>query len=48
MAEAKRVILRLREADINTFDLYEPIRLYLERNRYTLSEIEANYYFIYI
>lgn len=48
MAQAKRVVLRLREADINDRDLYEPVRLYLEKNRRSSSEIDANLHFIHV
>lgn len=48
MDQAKRVVLRLREADINDLDLYEPVRLYLEKHGHSPSEIEANRHFIHI
>lgn len=48
MAPVKRVILRLREADINDHDLYEPVRLYLEKHGHSSSEIGANRHFIHI
>lgn len=48
MAQAKRVVLRLRETDINYDDLYEPVRLYLEKHGRSSSEIEANRHFIHI
>lgn len=48
MAQAKRVVLRLQEADVNDCDLYEPVRLYLEKNGRSSSEIEANRHIIHI
>lgn len=48
MAQAKRVVLRLREADMNDRDIYEPARLYFEKHGHSSSEIESNRHFIHI
>ncbi|KAJ5570414.1 uncharacterized protein N7459_009844 [Penicillium hispanicum] len=48
MSQPKRVILRLDEADINEHDLYEPVRLYLEKHGHSASELEADRHFVHI
>lgn len=48
MAPVKRVVLRLCEAHINNHDLYEHVRLYLEKDRHSSPEIEPNWHFIRI
>lgn len=48
MSQAKRVILRLREADINPNDIYEPVRLYLEKRGRSATELEADRHFIHV
>lgn len=48
MDHAKRVILRLQEADMNYNDPYEPVRLYLEKNGHSLQHLDENHHFIHI
>ncbi|KAJ5644229.1 uncharacterized protein N7484_006736 [Penicillium longicatenatum] len=46
--QAKRVILRLQEADMNYNDPYEPVRLYLEKMGHSLQHLDENHHFIHI
>ena len=48
MNPAKRVILRLREAEINYDDLYESVRVYFETNGRSVEELEADRHFIHV
>ncbi|KAJ5921333.1 hypothetical protein N7466_009659 [Penicillium verhagenii] len=48
MPEAKRVILRLAETDMNYLDPYEPVRLYLEKTNQSLQDLDDNHHFIHI
>ncbi|KAJ5641192.1 hypothetical protein N7490_005192 [Penicillium lividum] len=48
MDQAKRVILRLREADMNFNDPYEAVRLYLEKKGHSLQHLDENHHFIHI
>ncbi|KAJ5919127.1 hypothetical protein N7466_010070 [Penicillium verhagenii] len=48
MGNAKRVVLRLAEADWNQKDFYEPVRLYLEKHGRSPEELEAKRHFIHI
>ncbi|KAL4922804.1 hypothetical protein BDW62DRAFT_196810 [Aspergillus aurantiobrunneus] len=44
---AKRVILRVREADLEGEDPYEPIRLYFEANGRSMDELGGGRHFIH-
>ncbi|KAL3474268.1 hypothetical protein BJX99DRAFT_248352 [Aspergillus californicus] len=48
MAQSKRVILRVREADVNWEDPYEPVRLYLELKGRSATELEENRHYIHL
>ncbi|KAE8137109.1 hypothetical protein BDV38DRAFT_283223 [Aspergillus pseudotamarii] len=48
MDQPKRVILRLQEADLDEADLYEPVRLYLEKNGRSIEELDTGRHFIHI
>ncbi|KAL2811157.1 hypothetical protein BDW59DRAFT_60437 [Aspergillus cavernicola] len=48
MVQAKRVILRVREADLDFLDIYEPVRLHLQHNDRSVSELEEDRHFIHI
>ncbi|EEP82913.1 predicted protein [Uncinocarpus reesii 1704] len=48
MDQAKRVILRLREAEQDEEDLYEPVRLYLEKNGRSVEELNSDRHFVHI
>ena len=48
MDQAKRVILRLREAEVDYEDPYESVRLYLENNGRSVRELEAGHHFVHV
>ncbi|KAJ1714024.1 hypothetical protein NYO67_3818 [Aspergillus flavus] len=48
MDHPKRVILRLQEADLDEADLYEPVRLYLEKNGRSIEELDTDRHFVHI
>ncbi|RWQ94704.1 hypothetical protein C8Q69DRAFT_471151 [Paecilomyces variotii] len=48
MNQAKRVILRIPEPDFNPHDPYEAVRLYLEKNGRSATELETGRHFIHI
>lgn len=48
MNQAKRVILRLREADINWNGPYEAVRLYLAKNGRSTEELGSGCHFVHI
>lgn len=48
MLQAKRVILRLSEADLNKDDIYEPVRLYLEKYGHSPDELATDRHFIHV
>lgn len=48
MNEAKRVILRLREDQMDYSDTYKPVRLYFSKFNRSLDELESNRHFIHI
>lgn len=50
MDNAKRVILRIREADVNWTDQFEPVRLYLEKKDHSIEEITnpLNRHFVHL
>jgi hypothetical protein len=48
MNQAKRVILRLREAELDYDNPYESVRLYLKKNGRSVKELEADRHFIHV
>lgn len=50
MDYAKRVILRIREADVNWTDQFEPVRLYLEKKGHSSEETTTpwNNHFVHL
>ena len=48
MDQPKRVILRLQEADLDEADLYEPVRLYFEKNGRSIEELDTSRHFVHI
>lgn len=50
MNPSKRVILRIREADVNWTDQFEPVRLYLEKKDHSIEEITnpLNRHFVHL
>ncbi|KAE8355726.1 hypothetical protein BDV28DRAFT_128493 [Aspergillus coremiiformis] len=48
MEQPKRVILRLRETDLDEADIYEPIRLYLDKTGRSVQELDTGRHFIHI
>lgn len=50
MDSAKRVILRIQESDVKPDDLFEPVRLYLQKTKHSLDETEDpwNRHFIHL
>ncbi|KAL1980491.1 hypothetical protein VTN96DRAFT_4015 [Rasamsonia emersonii] len=48
MDQAKRVILRLRETEIDYTDPYESVRLYLENNGRSVKELEEGRHFVHV
>lgn len=48
MNPAKRVILRLREAEVDYEDPYEAVRLYLEKNGRSVQEFDAGLHFVHV
>lgn len=42
------MILRLREAEHNESDIYEPVRAYFFKKNRSLDELEANQHFIHV
>jgi hypothetical protein len=48
MSEAKRVILRLREDQMDYGDTYKPVRLYFSKFNRSLEELESTRHFIHI
>lgn len=47
MESARRVILRVREADFEEDDTFKPVRLYLEKMGRSVCEIEENRHYIH-
>lgn len=48
MAQAKRIILRISEADLNHQDLYEAVRVYLRARDRPVDELTQDRHFIHI
>lgn len=48
MNQAKGVILRLREAELDYDNPYESVRLYLENNGCSVTEVETDRHFIHV
>lgn len=48
MNQAKRVILRLREAEVDYKDPYKSVRLYLEKSGHEVKELEAGRHFVHV
>ncbi|GIK04367.1 hypothetical protein Aspvir_008448 [Aspergillus viridinutans] len=48
MSGPKRVILRLSESDLNPDDVYEPVRLYLEKHGHSSDELATERHFIHV
>jgi hypothetical protein len=48
MDQAKRVILRLRETELDDSDPYESVRLYLQKNGRSVEELNEDRHFVHI
>ncbi|KAL4784337.1 hypothetical protein BJX76DRAFT_357183 [Aspergillus varians] len=48
MAQPKRVILRIREAEINDEDLYEAVRVYFQASGHPVEGLNERRHFIHI
>lgn len=48
MGQAKRVILRLPENDMDYKDIYEPARLYFTKFSHSAEEVNSSRHFIHI
>ncbi|KAJ5116954.1 hypothetical protein N7456_001302 [Penicillium angulare] len=48
MAEAKRIVLRIPEPDMNYADMYEPVRLYLSKTGGLLKDLDEGRHFVHV